>query len=219
MCDSKGVIHTGRTDLNAEKAFFAADTPCRTLAEAMVGADIFLGFSAPNCVTGDMVRSMAENPIIFAMANPVPEIYPEEAMAAGAAVVGTGRSDFPNQINNVLGFPGIFRGALDVRARDINEAMKLAASEALAELAGMEIPADVKAELAKAYPADAAKGLFDGPAGIKLQMVIPKPFDPRVVPHVARKVAEAAMRSGVAQIAIDDLDAYEAEVTARLRRR
>lgn len=219
MCDSKGVIHTGRTDLNAEKAFFAADTPCRTLAEAMVGADIFLGFSAPNCVTGDMVRSMAANPVIFAMANPVPEIYPDEALAAGAALVGTGRSDYPNQINNVLGFPGIFRGALDVRAKDINEAMKLAASQALAELAGMEIPADVKAELAKAYPADAAKGLFDGPAGIKMQMVIPKPFDPRVVPHVARKVAEAAMQTGVAQIRIDDLDAYEAEVTARLRRR
>ena len=219
MCDSKGVIHTGRNDLNAEKAFFAAETSCRTLAEAMVGADIFLGFSAPNCVTGAMVRSMAENPIIFAMANPVPEIYPEEALAAGAAVVGTGRSDFPNQINNVLGFPGIFRGALDVRARDINEEMKLAASRALAELAAAEIPAEVGAELAKAYPADAARGLFRGPAGIKLEMVIPKPFDPRVVPHVARKVAEAAMRTGVAQLRIDDLDAYEAAVAARLRNR
>lgn len=219
MCDSKGVIHTGRSDLNAEKAFFAAETSCRTLAEAMVGADIFLGFSAPNCVTGAMVRSMAENPIIFAMANPVPEIYPEEALAAGAAVVGTGRSDFPNQINNVLGFPGIFRGALDVRARDINEEMKLAASCALAELAAAEIPAEVGAELAKAYPADAARGLFRGPAGIKLEMVIPKPFDPRVVPHVARKVAEAAMRTGVAQLRIDDLDAYEAAVAARLRNR
>ena len=219
MCDSKGVIHTGRTDLNAEKAFFAADTPCRTLAEAIRGADIFLGFSAPNCVTGDMVRSMAKDPIIFAMANPVPEIYPGDALAAGAAVVGTGRSDFPNQINNVLGFPGIFRGALDVRAKDINEEMKLAASQALAELAAMEIPPEIKAELAKAYPADAARGLFDGPAGIKLEMVIPKPFDPRVVPHVARKVAEAAMRTGVAQVMIDDLDAYEAEVAARLRNR
>ena len=219
MCDSKGVIHTGRTDLNPEKAFFAVDTPCRTLAEAMKGADIFLGFSAPNCVTGDMVRSMADDPIIFAMANPTPEIFPDEAIAAGAAMVGTGRSDYPNQINNVLGFPGIFRGALDVRASDINEAMKLAASEALAELAAMEIPADVREQLKKAYPADAAKGMFDRPAGISRDMVIPKPFDPRVVPHVARKVAEAAVKSGVAQIAIADFDAYEAAVTARLKRR
>ena len=135
MCDSKGVIHKGRTDLNAEKLEFAVDTPCRTLADAMKGADIFLGFSAPNCVTVEMVKSMAPDPIIFAMANPVPEIYPDVAMEAGAAVVGTGRSDFPNQINNVLGFPGIFRGALDVRATDINEDMKLAAAYALAELA------------------------------------------------------------------------------------
>lgn len=219
MCDSKGVIHTGRSDLNAEKAFFAVDTPCRTLEEAIKGADIFLGFSAPNCVTGEMVRSMAPNPVIFAMANPTPEIFPDVALAAGAAVVGTGRSDFPNQINNVLGFPGIFRGALDVRARDINEEMKLAASEALAELAAMEIPEDVKVELKKAYPADAERGTFDGPAGIRLDMVIPKPFDPRVVPHVARKVAEAAVRTGVAQLTIDDFDAYEMEVSRRLKQR
>ena len=219
MCDSKGVIHTGRNDLNAEKAFFAADTPCRTLEDALKGADIFLGFSVPDCVTAEMVKTMAPNPVIFAMANPTPEIFPDVALAAGAAVVGTGRSDFPNQINNVLGFPGIFRGALDVRAKDINEEMKLAASEALAELATMEIPEDVKVELKKAYPADAEKGTFDGPAGIRLDMVIPKPFDPRVVPHVARKVAEAAMRTGVAQLTIDDLDAYEAEVAARLKQR
>ena len=219
MCDSKGVIHTGRTDLNEEKSFFAVDTECRTLADALKGADIFLGFSAPNCVTGEMVKTMAENPIIFAMANPTPEIFPDVAIAAGAAVVGTGRSDFPNQINNVLGFPGIFRGALDVRASDINEEMKLAASEALAELAAMEIPADVKEILKKAYPADAERGTFDASAGIRLDMVIPKPFDPRVVPHVARKVAEAAIRTGVAQLKIDDLDAYEAEVALRLKNR
>ncbi|MBE6365060.1 MAG: hypothetical protein E7053_04830 [Lentisphaerae bacterium] len=219
MCDSKGVIHTGRSDLNAEKSFFAVDTECRTLADALEGADIFLGFSAPNCVTGEMVKTMAPNPVIFAMANPTPEIFPDVAIAAGAAVVGTGRSDFPNQINNVLGFPGIFRGALDVRAKDINEAMKLAASEALAELAAMEIPADVKEKLKKAYPADAARGTFDGPAGIRLDMVIPKPFDPRVVPHVARKVAEAAIRTGVARLNIDDFDAYEAEVALRLKNR
>ena len=219
LCDINGVLHTGRTDLSEEQKMFARDTPLRTLAEAMKGADIFLGFSAPNCVTGDMVRSMNHDAIVFAMANPTPEIFPDVAMAAGAVLTGTGRSDYPNQINNVLGFPGIFRGALDVRAKDINEEMKLAASEALAELAAMEIPEDVKVELKKAYPADAARGTFDRPAGIRLDMVIPKPFDPRVVPYVARKVAEAAMRTGVAQLTIDDLDAYEAEVAARLKRR
>ena len=219
MCDSKGVIYEGRGGLTPEKQRFAARTEKRTLAEALEGADVFLGLSVGNCVTKDMVRSMNKGAIIFAMANPTPEIFPDEAVAAGAAVVGTGRSDFPNQINNVLGFPGIFRGALDVRARDINEAMKLAASEALAELAAMEIPEEVKAELKKAYPADAAKGLFDGPAGIRMEMVIPKPFDSRVVPHVARKVAEAAVRTGVARLKIDDFDAYEASVAARLRRR
>ena len=218
MCDSKGVISTNRTDLNEQKRFFACDTKCKTLAEAMKGADIFLGFSAPNCVTADMVKSMAPNPIIFAMANPVPEIMPDVAVAAGAALVGTGRSDFPNQINNVLGFPGIFRGALDVQAKDINEEMKLAASLALAELATAEIPADIKKELAAAYPADAERGLFDTPAGIRQEMVIPKPFDPRVVPHVARKVAEAAIKSGVARKTIADFDAYEASVAERVRK-
>ena len=217
MCDSKGVIHTGRTDLNPEKREFAADTEARTLADAMKGADIFLGFSAPNCVTPEMVRTMNRGAILFAMANPVPEIFPDAALAAGAAVVGTGRSDFPNQINNVLGFPGIFRGALDVRARDINEEMKLAAASALAELAAEPIPETVKAELKTAYPADAAAGMFDGEPGLRLDCVIPKPFDPRVVPRVARRVAEAAMKSGVARISIDDLDAYETAVAARIR--
>lgn len=219
MCDSKGVIHRGRTDLNPEKAEFAAETSARTLEEAMKGADIFLGFSAPNCVTPDMVRSMAKDPIIFAMANPVPEIFPDVALAAGAAVVGTGRSDFPNQINNVLGFPGIFRGALDVRARDINEAMKLAAAKALAELAAEPVTPEVKAQLSAAYPADAAAGMFDGNDGkLKIDCVIPKPFDPRVVPRVAMRVAEAAMQTGVAQLKIDDLAAYEASVAARIRK-
>ncbi len=219
LCDSKGVIHKGRTDLNPEKAEFAADTDARTLADAMKGADIFLGFSAPNCVTAEMVKSMAPSPIIFAMANPVPEIFPDVALAAGAAIVGTGRSDYPNQINNVLGFPGIFRGALDVRARDINEAMKLAASAALAELATEAVPADVKAQLAEAYPDDAKAGMFDGESGkININCVIPKPFDPRVVPRVARYVAEAAMKSGVAQLEIADLDAYEKSVAARVRK-
>ena len=219
LCDINGVLHTGRSDLSEEQKLFAKDTPMRTLAEAMKGADIFLGFSAPNCVTADMVKSMNRDAIVFAMANPTPEIFPDVALAAGAALAGTGRSDYPNQINNVLGFPGVFRGALDVRAKDINEEMKLAASEALAELVSMEIPEKVKEQLKKAYPADAAKGMFDGAAGIRLDMVIPKPFDPRVVPHVARKVAEAAIRTGVAQLTIDDFDAYEAEVAARLEKR
>ena len=216
MCDSKGVLHKGRTDLNEQKMRFAADTDARTLADAVKGADIFLGFSAPGCLTGDMVRTMAKDPIIFAMANPTPEIFPDEAIAAGAAVVGTGRSDFPNQINNVLGFPGIFRGALDVRATDINQEMKLAAAEALAEIAREEVPAELREVLAAAYPADAAKGMFDGPGCIRRECVIPKPFDTRVVPRVARKVAEAAVRTGVAQIKIEDFDAYEKAVTARL---
>ncbi len=218
LCDRKGPIHKGRTDLNAEKAEFAADTDARTLAEALKGADIFVGLSAPNCVTTEMVKTMAPNAIVFAMANPTPEIFPDEALAGGAAVVGTGRSDFPNQINNVLGFPGIFRGALDVRARDINEDMKLAASLALAELAADPVPADIRKKLAEAYPADAAAGMFEGEGGLKTTSVIPKPFDPRVVPRVARRVAEAAMRSGVAQVMIDDLDAYEASVAKRIAR-
>ena len=216
MCDSKGVIFEGRGDLTPEKQRFAARTDKRTLAEAMVGADVFLGLSVGNCVTKEMVRSMNRGAVIFAMANPVPEIFPADAYEAGAAVVGTGRTDFPNQINNVLGFPGIFRGALDVRATDINEEMKLAAAHALAELARAAIPAKVRAELEKAYPADAAKGLFRTPAGLRRDMLIPKPFDPRVVPHVARKVAEAAIASGVAQLAIDDFDAYEKAVARRI---
>ncbi len=216
MCDSKGVIHQGRNDLTPEKQEFAVKTSARTLADAMKGADIFLGFSAPNCVTPDMVSSMKKNAIIFAMANPTPEIFPDVALTAGAAVVGTGRSDYPNQINNVLGFPGIFRGALDVRAKDINEAMKLAAARALAELATEPIPPDIQAILKTAYPSDATTGMFDGDTPLKATCVIPKAFDPRVVPRVARCVAEAAMKSGVAQQDIKDLVAYEKTVTARI---
>ena len=216
LCDINGVLHTGRTDLSEVQQMFAKDTPLRTLQEAIQGADIFLGFSAPNCVTADMVRSMNKDAIVFAMANPTPEIFPDVAIAAGAVLAGTGRSDYPNQINNVLGFPGIFRGALDTRSCDINEEMKLAASFALAELAKAPIPADVRAKLEAAYPAEAAKGLFNHQGGINKDMVIPKPFDPRVVPHVARKVAEAAVKTGVAGIIIDDFDAYEAELTRRL---
>jgi malate dehydrogenase (oxaloacetate-decarboxylating)(NADP+) len=217
MCDSKGVISRKRAGLTPEKLNFAADTKAETLADAIKGADIFMGVSVADCVTKEMVKTMADGAIIFAMANPAPEIFPQDALDAGAAVVGTGRTDFPNQVNNVLGFPGIFRGALDVRATDINEEMKLAASCALSSIVLEKIPADVYAVLSSAYPADAKAGMFDGEVPLKRSMVIPKPFDPRVVPRVARFVAEAAMRAGVAQIRIDDLDAYEKAVAARIK--
>jgi len=216
LCDSKGVIHADRPDLTAEKAKFAHRTPARTLADALAGADLFIGLSVANCVTAEMVRTMAPGAILFAMANPTPEILPDQALAGGAAVVGTGRSDFPNQVNNVLGFPGIFRGALDVRAADINEPMKLAAARALAEIAAEPPDAEVRKALAAAYPADAAAGMFDGACPLKPSYVIPKPFDPRVVPRVARYVAEAAIASGVARCPIDDLAAYEQAVAQRI---
>ncbi len=217
ICDSKGVIHAGRkVGMNPRKERLASRTAARTLEEARVGADVFLGVSVPDCVTGEMVRTMAPAPILFAMANPVPEIFPDAALAAGAAVVGTGRTDFPNQVNNVLGFPGIFRGALDVRATDVNEDMKLAAAQALAEVAREEVPPEVKHFLSRAYAADAEAGMFDGACPVKPTYVIPKPFDPRVVPRVARRVAEAAMRSGIARIHIEDLDAYEMKLRVDL---
>ena len=218
MCDSKGVIYEGRGKLTPEKQRFAARTEKRTLAEAMKGADVFLGLSVGNCVTKEMVKSMNKGAIIFAMANPTPEIFPADAYEAGAAVVGTGRTDFPNQINNVLGFPGIFRGALDVRATDINEEMKLAAAKALTEVAEMKVDPETFRELETAYPKDAAAGMFNGENPLSLNYVIPKPFDPRVVPHVARKVAEAAMKTGTATLKIDDLDKYEASVRARIKK-
>ena len=177
MCDRKGIICDG-DDLKPAKqdiADFTNKNHLRgSLADAMKGADIFIGVSAPGVVTEDMIKSMAKDPIVLAMANPVPEIMPDLAKAAGAAVVGTGRSDFPNQINNVLAFPGIFRGALDVRASDINEEMKIAAAKALASLVSDE-------ELSAEY-------------------IIPKPFDPRVGKTVAAAVAQAARDSGVARI-------------------
>lgn len=216
ICDSKGVIHSGRTDLNEQKKRFAHDTDMRTLADAMKGADVFVGVSVAGAVTPEMVASMAPGAIVFAMANPTPEIYPDQALAAGAAVAGTGRSDFCNQVNNVLGFPGIFRGALDVRAKDINEAMKLAASKALASIVCEKMPEDVYKTLTAAYPKEAAAGVFEGESPLKSTFVIPKPFDVRVVPRVARMVAKAAMDSGVAQVMIDDLDAYEKEVALRI---
>lgn len=206
MCDSKGVIYRGREDgMNQWKSAQAVDTDARTLADAMKGADVFIGLSVKDAVSQDMVKSMAAKPIIFAMANPDPEITPEDVKAVrDDAIMATGRSDYPNQINNVLGFPYIFRGALDVRARRINEEMKIAAANALAELAREDVPDEVDA----AY------------AGIHLQYgpdyLIPTPFDPRLIVAVPKAVAQAAMDSGVAQKPIEDMEAYESELSARL---
>ncbi len=178
MCDSTGVLYRGRAGLDATKQEMAAITNKQmkqgSLADVLVGADVFIGVSAPGVVTEEMVRSMAEKPILFPMANPTPEIMPDLALAAGAAVVGTGRSDFPNQINNVLAFPGIFRGAFDVRARDINDEMKIAAAYALAGLISED---DLRADC-----------------------ILPEAFDPRIRNAVAATVAEAARNSGVARI-------------------
>ncbi len=206
MCDSKGVIHKGRVDgMNKYKEIFANDTKARTLADAMKGADSFIGCSAKGLVSKDMVKSMAKNPIIFAMANPDPEITPEEvAEVRDDAIMATGRSDYPNQVNNVLGFPYIFRGALDVRARKINEEMKKAAALALAALAKEEVPDDVK----RAY------GNEEFTFG--RNYLIPKPFDKRVLTRVAPAVAKAAMDSGVARIQIEDLNAYATSLQERL---
>jgi len=200
MTDSRGVIYAGRTEgMNEYKAEFAIETAARTLADALVGADVFVGLSQAGIVTQEMVKSMNDRPIIFAMANPDPEITPDDVKAARSdAIIATGRSDYPNQVNNVLGFPFIFRGALDVRARAINEEMKLAAVYALAELAqrGDPVPEVVK----RAYPEE----VFDfGP-----DYIIPKPFDSRVLLYVAPAVAQAAMETGVARKKIDLRD-YE----------
>ena len=188
MCDSRGVVTTRRTDLNSVKREFATDRPVTTLREALVGADVFLGVSTAGVLDADMVRSMAGNPLVMALANPDPEISYDEAKAARPdVIVATGRTDYPNQVNNVLGFPYIFRGALDVRARKINETMKLAAAHALAELAREEVPA----ELAAAFGVDR---LEFGP-----DYLIPKLTDPRLLGRVAPAVARAAVESGVAQ--------------------
>ncbi len=206
MCDSKGVIFKGRTDgMNKYKDHFANDTKARTLGDAMKDADCFIGCSAKGLVSKDMVKSMAKNPIIFAMANPDPEITPEEvAEVRDDAIMATGRSDYPNQVNNVLGFPFIFRGALDVRARKINEQMKKAAAMALAALAKEEVPDDVK----RAY------GNEDFKFG--RNYLIPKPFDKRVLTRVSPAVAKAAMDSGVARIKNEDMNAYAKSLQERL---
>ncbi|MDY9922087.1 MAG: malic enzyme-like NAD(P)-binding protein [Synergistota bacterium] len=191
VCDIHGALCSGYTKgmTGAQEELAAITNPTGAkgpLAEVIEGADAFLGVSRPGLLTQDMVRRMAKDPVIFAMANPTPEIFPEEALAAGAAVVATGRSDFPNQVNNCLGFPGIFRGALDVRARRINEEMKLAASSALAELVSDE-------ELSKNY-------------------IIPSALDPRVVPAVAEAVAKAALRTGVARINLNGSDKFVCKI-------
>ena len=197
VCDRKGVIHTERDDLTPDKAIFANETSARTLADAVVGADMFLGVSAPGVLTPEMVKTMAPAPIIFGLANPVPEIMPDVARdAAPDALIATGRSDFPNQVNNVLCFPFIFRGALDVGATEINEDMKVACVHAIAELAR----APSTAEAAAAYEGEQ---LIFGP-----DYLIPKPFDPRLLSVVATAVAETAMKTGVAKRPLEDVAAY-----------
>jgi malate dehydrogenase (oxaloacetate-decarboxylating)(NADP+) len=204
LVDSKGVIHKGRTDLNRQKAAFAIDDDGRrTLADAMVGSDMFMGVSVANTVKPEWLQTMAERPIIFALANPDPEIsYPDAITARPDAIVATGRSDFPNQVNNVLGFPYIFRGALDCRATSVSEAMKLAAAHALAELTREPVPDSV-------IMAYGGKSLKMGP-----DYFIPKPFDPRVLWWVAPAVAKAAMESGVARIKFD-IDEYRDRLMAK----
>jgi malate dehydrogenase (oxaloacetate-decarboxylating)(NADP+) len=205
MCDRTGVIWQGREGLDQWKSAHAVKTDRRTLSEALVGADIFLGLSAAGALKPEMVMDMAPRPIIFAMANPDPEISPPDAKAARPdAIIATGRSDYPNQVNNVLGFPFIFRGALDVRATTINDAMKIAAAEALADLARQQVPEEV----AEAY---GGKAHSFGP-----DYIIPAPFDPRLMEVVPAAVAQAAMESGVAQFPIRDIPAYRTALRSRL---
>ena len=206
LCDTKGVIYRGRKEgMNQWKSAYAVETKARSLGDALKGADAFFGLSAAGTVTKDMVRSMADKPIIFAMANPDPEITPEDvAEVRSDAIMATGRSDYPNQINNVLGFPFIFRGALDVQASTINETMKIAAANALAELAREDVPDQVAA-------AFLGRQVTYGP-----NYIIPAPFDPRLITHVPLAVAKAAMETGVARKPIVDMEGYVGRLSARL---
>ena len=206
MLDSRGVIYHGRdASMEPRKALFAGETKARTLADAMPGSDIFIGLSQPDVLTADMVNAMAEDPIIFALANPDPEIdYNLAKRTRPDAIIATGRSDFPNQVNNVLGFPFIFRGALDVQAREINEEMKLAATHALAQLAKEETPAEVL----EAY---GVKDLSFGP-----DYLIPTPLDPRVLHYVSPAVAEAAIKTGAARNTDLDIVAYRQKLAQGL---
>ena len=205
MCDSKGVIYQGRKNVDQFKSTFAANTKLRTLKEAMKDADVFLGLSAKDVVSKEMVKSMAKNPIIFACANPDPEIKPEIINEVRTdAIVATGRSDYPNQVNNLIGFPYIFRGALDVRAKEINEEMKVSAAKAIASLAREDVPDEV----VSAYGGDRPK--------YGKNYIIPSTFDPRLISVIPLAVAKAAIKSGVARKKIKDFDNYEDELTNRL---
>ena len=206
MCDSRGVIYKGRKEgLNPQKERFIVDTPLRTIEDAMKGADVFVGLSNGGAVSKDMVKSMADSPIIFAMANPDPEItYTDAHDARDDIIMATGRSDYPNQVNNVLGFPFIFRGALDVRARGINEEMKIAAAKSLAALAKEPVPQSV----ADAY---GVENFEYGP-----DYIVPKPFDPRVLVWESVAVAKAAMDTGAARVNID-LDKYKAKLESKIK--
>ena len=205
MCDSKGVIYTGRAGLNTEKEEFAVETSARTLTETLVGADMFLGLSVADILSEEMIQSMAKDPIVFALANPNPEIGYEKAIHSRPDIIfATGRSDYPNQINNVLGFPYIFRGALDVQARSINEEMKLAATYALAELTKEPVPENVK----MAYN--------DPSIAFGRNYIIPKPLDTRLISRIAPAVAKAAIESGVARTGIEDWDAYRDQLEKRM---
>ena len=206
LCDTKGVVYQGRTEgMNQWKSAHAAVTKARTLTQAMEGTDVFFGLSVKGALTQDMVASMAQKPIIFAMANPDPEITPEEARAVSPhAIIATGRSDYPNQVNNVLGFPYIFRGALDVRASTINDAMKIAAAEALAKLAREDVPDEV-------HSASTGRRLAFGP-----EYIIPNAFDPRLIARLPPAVAKAAIDSGVARRPIEDLRRYTRSLSGRL---
>jgi len=204
VCDRSGPIYPGRDNVDQWKSAHAVETDARSLEEALEGADIFLGLSAAGALKPEWVEKMAKQPIIFAMANPVPEIMPEEAKAVRPdAIIATGRSDYPNQVNNVLGFPFIFRGALDVRATAINEEMKIAAAQAIAGLARERVPEEVAAAYGKSHK-------------FGKDYIIPAPFDPRLMEVVSSAVAEAAMKSGVAQFHIEDMDAYRLALKSRL---
>ena len=192
MCDSKGVIYKGRKNIDQFKSAFAVETNLRTLGEAMKNADVFLGLSAKDVVSKDMVKSMSKNPIIFACANPDPEIRPELIKEARSdAIIATGRSDYPNQVNNLIGFPYIFRGAVDVRAKEINEEMKVAAAKAIALLARENVPDEV----VSAYGGDRPR--------YGKEYIIPSTFDPRLISVIPTAVAKAAVETGVARIKID----------------
>jgi malate dehydrogenase (oxaloacetate-decarboxylating)(NADP+) len=215
LCDSKGLVARDR-ELHDSKKQFAVHPKTIQLRDCIQDADVFIGVSTAGILSKDMVCSMAEKSIVFAVANPVPEIMPEDAKNAGAYIVGSGRSDFDNQVNNSLGFPGIFRGLLDSRASNVNEAMMMSASSAIASLVQEPVHGIVKQRLVEAYPEDASRGMFDKDKPLSSDYVIPKQFDLRVVPRVARAIAESATKSGLARVKINDFDQYEKDLLDRI---